>query len=179
MNENRRDLLAYYWERYYPFFFSVLLPIAFWSIGFSVKNKKLEKIIDGSINSASIITGLLFALLGILISIKNSPLVKYVFQKYQTRVYLYIKQTIYSGFLTIIFANLLYVHVSDNPRLISHIIFFLWLGSAIFLLTSSYRIINILMIILANNDIPPERPPGNLMSPEEVEKLKKEVSRKK
>lgn len=182
MNENKRDLILYYWEKYYPFFFSALSIIVFGFIGLSVKTNNLEKIIDGSINLASIITGLLGALLGILISVKDSPLVKYIFQKqHKTRIFSYIKQTIYSGFFTIGFAALLYVHVDKNacPTLISQILLFCWLACATFLLSSSYRIISILMEILANKDIPVERPPGNLMSPEEVERLKKERSRKK
>lgn len=170
------------WETWYPFLISVLLLPAVQLTHFNTQINNVDKIVDASINVASILIGLLGALLGILISIQNSSMVQYVFSTvHRHTIYRYIKQAIFAGICTIGFASSLYVFLGDKQPVnwLSQSILYIWLFSSFFLLLSAYRIIDILMYLLANKDVQLERPRGMELSQQEVEDLKKQNSRGK
>lgn len=180
--EKPRRRLDAYWEAWYPTVVSLVLVTACWRIGFNVSTPNVDKIIDASINLASIIIGLLGALLGILISVKDAKMIDFIFRSvHRDTIYRYIRQSIFAGFLTIGFASVSYIDVGKDARSspIWSMAFFLWLFCATFLLISSYRIIDILMYLLANKDVSVDRPDSVQMNPDEVDELKRQTARNK
>lgn len=180
MRRSRKDFESL-WEAWYPFVISFVLVLVSLVTPFNAGTPHVDKMIDASINLASIVLGLLGALLGILISIKDSSLIAYIFSSvHQHTIYRYVRHSIFGAFLTIAFAAVSYVFVGDSSRIstLSQIIFFLWLFFGLFLLTSSYRIIDILMYLLANKNVLPVRPEGTKLSDEEAEALKRKTGRR-
>lgn len=181
MNYDRRQLRFWaLWEAWYPALLSLILTAGLWWIGLNATTPNVDKIVDASINLASINIGLLGALLGILISVKDAKLIDFIFRSvHRDTVYRYIRQSIFSGFLTIGFGAASYIDMGTVSRSSPtwDVIFLLWLYFSLFLLISSYRIVDILMYLLSNKDISVDRPETDKMSPEEVEKLKRQTGR--
>lgn len=165
-------------ERYYPLLLSVVSTAVLIFVVGANPTLKVEKVIDASINLSSILIGLLGALLGILISIRDTSIVNLLFssQNERHKVYSFIKQAIFLGFLTIIAASFLYVNLEPVTQA-SYYFFNFWLLISVSFLFYSYRILDILLYILSNKDVDLEVPEPLRMETDEAEALKVQLSR--
>jgi hypothetical protein len=175
--KKKRDFSSL-WERWYPLLLSIVSTAVLIFVVGANPTLKVEKVIDASINLSSILIGLLGALLGILISIKDTSIVNQLFSSpnEKDRIYSFIKQAIFLGFMTIISASFLYVNL-EPVKQASYYFFNIWLFLSICFLFFSYRILDILMYILANKDVKLEAPEPMRMPTQDAEDLKSQFTR--
>jgi hypothetical protein len=166
-------------EKYYPPVLSAIVVPILILIGTNPTLENVDKIVDASINIASILIGFHGALLGVLISVQDRAVVKLIFESVKREeIFSFIRYAIFSGFFTLISAATLYVHIKTVTNA-SYYFFNVWLFLAVNFLLSSYRIIDILMYLLSVRDIKIERPPSKIMEKDAAEDLKQQFSRKK
>jgi hypothetical protein len=139
------------------FTFEEIYPIIGGALGFIISvflignciPEEFDKILDASINFSSILTGFVGALIAILFSIKDTELMKYLFKYKKKNVLLhYFKNTVLSGIIIVIFSAILYLR---NNLININIVKFsisVWIFLIIYFILASYRIIDIMMIII-------------------------------
>lgn len=167
-------------EKVYPLGLSLLAVGLLRLAGFTLETSNIGKLIDLSTNLASIIVGLLATLLAIILSLNDAPGVKFVLSSvHKGTIYSYTKYAIASAFIAIVLGAAVYpyVHVGHSPNIPADIVFCLWVGSSINLLLAAYRIINVLLRLLAIKDYPIDRPKRDRMDREAVKKLKEQTGR--
>ncbi|MYL71737.1 hypothetical protein GLW00_12795 [Halobacillus litoralis] len=149
-----------------------------YSISYNYKN--FEKVLDGVITFGSIVVGFLGALLGILVSVRNSGIVKEIFESNnKTVLKIYFNETFIVGFLTIITSISLYI-LKEYDQVASKIVFYFWILFVIWFIPSTYRIINILMTVLFKSNVRDNslRPEGNAVdNHEDREDMKERLKR--
>jgi hypothetical protein len=165
---------------FYPLLFALLMLWLSIEFNFSYKVKNFDKVLDGSITFSSIVVGFLGALLGILVSIKDSNIVKAIFEtkeKYTLR--LYFNETFIIGFAVVILSCTMHV-IREYPSLWTNRIFYFWIIAVTWFLPSTYRIVSILMAVFfkTNNARADERPKGNkIMDEQQREEMKRKLSK--
>lgn len=149
-----------FWERFYPFLISLFFVILMLYLNIGPAVKGFEKVLDGVITFSSIVVGFLGALLAVIMSLSKSEVIKHLYDykleerngegKGKVLFFVYCYQAISSGFITVLFSIFMYVikELSSSSWYITYI-FGLWMFITIFFITSSFRIINILMIVLS------------------------------
>ncbi|MUG44930.1 hypothetical protein [Paenibacillus woosongensis] len=136
-----------------PWCFCCIIVLAALLLGFTYELPKFDKVLDSVITFGSIILGFLSALLGILITIQGSSIMKRIYdEKQDVLLKSYFFESIGSGFIVIIFSTIMHVLI-DDIRPFVRIIFFIWMFSLSLFLFSSYRIISLLMKILFKSDL--------------------------
>ncbi|WAH38630.1 hypothetical protein [Alicyclobacillus dauci] len=148
-------------------------------IGLEITTKNLDKLVDASLNVSSIFIGLLGALLGIVLSIRDAELVQHVMgSDYKSVLFGYIWEAISAGFCTIIFAAVLYVVMGESAPALWwwRIVLGLWSGMAIFMLLSAFLSVRELMTIISNAHLKVARPDSEEMQEDEAEALRNELS---
>lgn len=99
------------WEGFFPYVISIIPFWVIWKWGNGyIQSKNLNDALDAILTVSSLIIGFIGAILPVILSMKNdSKIVKYVFEKDKDKLFLkYIKQTILTGIVLIIFAVSLY-----------------------------------------------------------------------
>lgn len=154
-------------ECFLPIVFTAVATVLLIHYGFNPKLNRFDKIVDGSITFASIIAGFLAAMLGILVSIKESKIVKAIFQSRTKRLLaFYFSESIFLGFLVVGFAGALYL-VMDVDGLKTTVVFVTWTVLLFWFLASSLRIIFVMLLVLFYDEEKNVRPASNRMSDEE------------
>lgn len=144
----------------------VVTPVLLY-YGFKPNLTRFEKLVDGSITFASIIVGFLSAMLGILVSIKESKIVKAIFEhRAKGQLAYFFSESIFLGFVVIGLAGALYL-VMDIKGTMSENVFTAWTGSLLWFLFSSIRIIIVMLLILFHDPAKSRRPDGNNLTEEE------------
>lgn len=135
-------------EKHGPLAISILTACLFGK--FLVKpvlqlGNEIDNIINAVITFASIIVGFLGVFIGILFGMGTSESISLLLEKESGRVKRYFIEPLISGMLVILFGTLLYVREKIS---FADIITALWTGLIIYLIASSFRIINSMMYIL-------------------------------
>lgn len=179
--------MGLFWEKKYPFFLALGLSIILYLIDFSPKVSGFDKVLDGVITFTSIVIGFLAALLAIILSISKSKVMKHLYEHIDESngkniLFSYFKQSIVSGFVLVLLSICMHIiHLQNDSKIYSEIIFWIWTYSAGFFVLTAYRIINVLMTALfvdAKISHTPEPKQRNLMSQDELDDFKKLSSRK-
>ncbi|EHB65251.1 hypothetical protein [Paenibacillus lactis] len=165
----------------------LLLPVALSAIvtpilinfGFNPGLNRFEKLVDGSITCSAIIVGFLAAMLGILVSIKETKVVKAIFSnRTKSQLAVFFSESIFLGFLVIGSAGSLYL-VMDSADTRSTYVFIAWTALLLWFLFSAIRIIIVMLLILFHDTEKNERPEGNALSDEEREQARMMNARKR
>lgn len=136
-----------------PWLVCLIISVVALLLNFSYKAKNFDKVLESVITFGSIILGFLGALLGIIITIKNSDIMQEIHKKEQDKLLKsYFSESLSFGFAVIIFSIILQL-LLDEDLVFASCIFFLWMFSLFVFLFSSYRIVSLLMKILFKADI--------------------------
>lgn len=127
-----------------------------------------DKVLDSVITFSSIILGFLAALLGILITIRNSPIMREIHKEKQDGIIkYYFFESITCGFFVVITSTILHLAIEITNGLVQTL-YIIWTFLVILFTLSSYRIITTLMRLLFKVDVGEERlPKQELNKPEE------------
>lgn len=138
----------------FPYIVSVLLLVIAYFLDWSYKIEKFDKVLDSIITFSSIIIGFLGALLGILITIRDTGIMKKIYSKniYKKELKFYFYETIIIGFIVIVLTTIMYLVMGQEYK-INIIIFYAWLFVATLFFISSFNLILKLMSILFKSDI--------------------------
>ncbi|WP_260286746.1 hypothetical protein [Peribacillus aracenensis] len=148
---------------FYPLFISIIVVVISIRFDFSYTVENFDKVLDGTITFSSIVVGFLGALLGILVSIKDSAIVKSIFDsKEKHTLKRYFNETFIMGFLVVILSCAMHV-LRVYPSITTKVIFYIWLGLTCWFIPSTHRIVNILMSVFfkTNSKDKNERPESN------------------
>ncbi|OTW89022.1 hypothetical protein GVV68_16980 [Bacillus cereus] len=159
------------------FLFGVVVTYIAHIIGFNHKVSNFDKVLDGSITFSSIVVGFLAALLGILISIRDTEIVKEIFRQNEigTLKY-YFNEALILGFITVILSGILHV-VRGNTFLSVTIIFYVWSVGLFWFIASTYRIVHLLMNIFFKSHYNTRRPQPVEDDPDEQEAMRQGLIR--
>lgn len=131
-----------------PWLVSCIISLAALLLNFSYELPRFEKVLDAVITFGSIIIGFLAALLGILITIKNSEIMKEIYNNNQDILLkAYFVEAISSGFIVIILSTIMHLLIG-HKHIFVDVVFFIWMVCLSLFLFSSYRIISLLMKVL-------------------------------
>lgn len=166
----------------YPYLISAIFTVLLFFTGFNYSSNGFEKILDAAITFSSIIVGFLGALLGILISIKDSKIVKDIFdtkEKYTLKHYF--EETFLIGIGIVVLTCSMYVLINIKNKIVIDIFYYSWLFITLLFIPSSYRIISLLMSVFfnSNNDRSDERPEGNDLNKDDLEAMKNNLKKEK
>ncbi|WP_281885716.1 hypothetical protein [Paenibacillus sp. YYML68] len=165
---------------FYPLLLALLLLALAFKFGFNSKVKYFDKVLDGSITFSSIVVGFLGALLGILMSIRDSLIVKAIFATNEKKTLkLYFQETFIIGFAVVISSCVMHV-IREDISLLTDWIFTIWLLVVAWFIPSTYRIVSILMSVFFSSNNSSTRPQGNKTNDITArEQLKKNLTRYK
>lgn len=141
---------------------------------------KFEKVLDTMIIFSSIVTGFLAALLGILVSIRNSEIVKTLFStKTKGIIKYYFYETFILGFSVVVVSGAMYV-LTDYDFDFTIYFFYFWIMIVFWFFPSTYRIVSVLLSIFfrANNNNRNQRPSDNKVNAEERNEMKERLRKK-
>lgn len=161
----------------YPWLFSLIIVYFGYKINFHHSVSNFDKVLDGTIVFSSIVVGFLSALLGILISIRNSEIVREIFEeKEKGTLKYYFYEAITLGFLVV--GTSIVMHVLRGTNItVADIVFYIWNVLIVAFVPSTYRIVSILMSIFFKAGDTNKRPDGNDSSDLEKEERRKRLSK--
>ncbi|NNG67734.1 hypothetical protein [Caldanaerobacter subterraneus] len=172
------------YEKYWPLFLSLIIAFLFFVI---IPNKikipqNFDNFLTAAITFISIILGFLGVALTIILSIRNTELMEFIFQNTsKERLKNYFKNPIISGFFDVIVTIGLYFFdiykdYTITTKLgitVGKCILILWIFLSMYFLFSSYRIIDIVMIIIFKDPKETQkRLPSEKIDPEDEKELK-------
>lgn len=148
----------------------ILSGITLWVMGildFNPQLTRFEKILDGSITFSSILVGFLAAMMGVLVSIKESEVMKRIFDvRSKGLLAFYLSETIFLGFIVVVSTCIMYLFIERTDYQTPFIV---WQISLFWFVTSSIRIIIIMLFILFKSNVSEARPDGNNLTDVERE----------
>lgn len=137
-------------ERIYPVLAGLIgaAGILWFNLGLS-SVKKLDAILNSAITVSSIIIGFLAAMVSVLISISGKRIMKRIREKgAESLLTWYIREAIISGFIVAVFSTILYMFVDYDGKSSVYLLA-TWTFLITYFVLCSYRIINVMMNILA------------------------------
>ncbi|ALC81740.1 MULTISPECIES: hypothetical protein [Bacillus] len=141
--------------------------------------KNLDKVLEGTVNFSAILLGFLGALLGILLSIKDSAIVKAIFNRKGSSILkYYFNESFAVGLLVVALSCVMQIFL-DEKTICAKILFYSWFFFVLFFVISTYRIVKLLMAVffIANEDDVSLRPESNRIGDEERrEQLRQDLS---
>lgn len=159
------------------FIFGLVVTSLAYLIGFNHKVSNFDKVLDGSITFSSIVVGFLAALLGILMSIRDTEIVKELFrQKEMGTLKFYFNEALLLGFATVILSGVLHV-IRQKEGLVVGTTFYAWCVVLFWFIGSTYRIVNILMNIFFKSHYRQGRPQASEGTAEEREATREGLTR--
>lgn len=141
--------------RYYIFVYvlSLIVVVLGFIFEWTYKIEKFDKVLDSVITFSSIILGFLGALLGILITIKDSNIMKKIYKEnHKKTIKFYFSEAIIFGFLVVIVSTILHLFVGSDKNYVQ-CVFFFWIFLTSQFFFSSYRVISTLMHIMFKSDM--------------------------
>ncbi|OEH86212.1 hypothetical protein BHU72_11795 [Desulfuribacillus stibiiarsenatis] len=174
------DMIKLVADWVFPLLIASVLSYITYTLGFDNQVKNVDKLFDNAIMFSSIILGFLGALLGILATIRNSSVVKEIFNSNKENIIKrYFYEAFISGFMIVLLSSILHI-VLEMDRLVTKFLFISWYFSVFYFAISAYRIINILMGILFVSNKNKSRPDSNRIGDSaEREELRKKLTIKK
>lgn len=180
-------------EKWYPLVISVLITlVAFIALPPEIKvSENFDNFLAAVITFGSIILGFLGVVLSILLSIRNTELVEYIFRSVSREILKgYFKKPIIAGFFAIIVVISLYffdsyssvaIIISKNLNItLGKCVISLGIFLNSYFMISSYRIIDIMMyIIFKEPEATENMPRGKKIDPVREQELKEKYKRKK
>lgn len=145
-----KEKLFAFFEKWMPFAMLICSTIVHIYIdtkyNITITNETYDKVLDAMITFFSIMLGFVGVLIGILFSIRNTKLVKKLFDhKSREKVKWYFGEAFLSGFVFIILSVLMYA--KNELPFINHFVSF-WFGLILYSLLCNYRIIKIIMNVV-------------------------------
>lgn len=184
-----RKKIGISFESIYPFCLAIVISgLSHAFLDCASFGDSFDNILNGAIVFSSIIVGFLGTLLAILFSIKNTELVRYIFNHTKKRVFLkYFRNTILSGLAIVIISSLLFLGTSIPDINIKNLnissfkyLFTIWIFLCMYFVLASYRIVNIIMLIIFKDEKASEKKPdGKQLSDDEAKQLKEKLSNNK
>ncbi|WP_282067001.1 hypothetical protein [Bacillus pumilus] len=168
MTENNQNSKWNVVHLIFPIIISGIFLCLFYFLGIDHQLNNFDKVLEGATNFSSILLGFLGALLGILLSIKDSEIVKAIFSQ---KGALWLKYYFYESFITglsvVISSSIMHIFV-DEKTAFAKVLFYVWFFCTVFFIFSTYRIVNILMTVFfkANDSSASARPEGNRLEDE-------------
>lgn len=175
-------------EKYYPLLISILIStLIVIKVEVASISDELKHILEAAITFSSIIIGFLAAMLGIIFSIKDTELMNLILHYDDTKDTFvnYFRKSIISGFTTVIISALLFLgNQIPNIELMQinfeikmlKFSFVLWVFILTYFILSSFRIIDILMIIILDkSNATYKEPKGEELEEDKVKTLKEEL----
>lgn len=171
------------YEKIYPLCLSILsFFISILLIPQGVKVPvNFDNILTAAITFISILLGFLSVALSILLSIKDSEIIRFIF-KYVEREKLkrYFQLPIIVGFLYTILTISLYFYGKYELLRIGKIVLCVWISIGIYFLSSSYRVIDIVLsIIFKDPDATEKTPESDVLDPVREHELKEKYKKKR
>lgn len=156
----------------------ILISVVYFDIDYSIN--KYEKVLDSTITFSSIVIGFLAALLGILVSIKDSDIVKTIFDSVEKGTLKYFfYETFFLGFSVVISSGSMYV-LTGYQFQVTLYFFYVWVFLTFTFFLSTFRIVTLLLSILfrTNNAKAGERPETNkVVNKEKRDQIKKSLTK--
>jgi len=162
-----KDNFSFYFENVYPAVGALIILGIKECFNISFPVEKFDKILDGAINFSSIIVGFIGVLLAILVSIKDTEIIRYIYSYVDKKVFMnYFRTAIITGLAVVVISSIMYIKNNYFLNII-------WTFMVAYFILASYRIIDILLrIIFQDPDITEYSPKGNRLSKEEAERIR-------
>lgn len=136
-----------------PWLLSLIALLLAYLLGFTHTIENFDKMLDAVLTFSSIILGFLAALLGILITIRDTSIIKSLFSNgYKGAIKRAFIEPLTSGLAVVLLTTTFYLYLNVNTFTIN-IIFYTWLFVLCFFVLTSYRLISILIRILFKSDL--------------------------
>ncbi|MCY9508549.1 hypothetical protein M5W68_20575 [Paenibacillus larvae] len=144
------------------------------------KLPNFDKVLDGSITFSSIVVGFLGALLGILISIKDSEIVDKIFRSNErTTLKIFFYEPFLLGVFVVVTSAFMHV-LRAYDTLFSGLIFYIWLFLTIWFFPSTFRVVNTFMSVFFVSNKSSVRPKSNVETdPFRRQELKERLKKSK
>lgn len=177
------ELLGKILSYIYPWAISIFIIIILLTIPFDIshKVKNFSNVLESVVIFSSIIVGFLGALLGILITIKNSKIIKEIDDNNEMRTVRYFfNESLILGFVVILLSIAFQV-LKDYEYDFVQYYFYVWFTITGVFALSSFRIIQLLMNIFFKSNDTNERPESNTSEIDAIqrEKMKKNLTKQK
>lgn len=148
-------------DRVYPYILGLIAIFVSWFFALDPTIKGFDNVLDGLISFSSIVLGFLAALLAIILSISKSPVMNHLYNYTssggnidgKTLLFSYFRSALFTGFATVIIS--IYMFIICNKEVITsfeQLVTYMWIGFAITFISSSYRIVSILMFTLFKHE---------------------------
>lgn len=165
----------------FPWLIPLIIILVTLPLDFTYKIKNFDGVLNSVITFSSIIVGFLGALLGILITIKNTRIIKEIKDNNEMNTLrYYFNEALILGFIVVIMSIIFQVLKDYHFAFVLYFFYIWFVFSAAFTL-SSFRIIKLLMKTFFKSDESEERPSSNVdsINKEEREKMKTELTKTK
>lgn len=166
------------YEKRYPILGAVISSFVCWKCNINfINSKNMSDALNANITIASIVIGFLGAILPVVLGMRNDSIfVKYVFEMDKDKLFLrYIKQTMISAVYSILISMALFFSDLYSNEKFCNYIFYVWIGTLIYLLLCTYRSVkNMIELIFSSDELIPEH-----FKPKDPEKEKQKEERKK
>ncbi|MDU0072628.1 hypothetical protein N1I81_17875 [Bacillus sp. FSL M8-0052] len=149
-----------------PFVICGIAVFILYKLGVDNNIKNLDKVLEGTVNFSAILLGFLGALLGILLSIKDSAIVKAIFnQQGASLLKYYFNESFATGLLVVVLSCVMQIFL-DEETVCAKFLFLTWFFFVLFFVISTYRIVKLLMAVffVANEDDARDRPESNMIN---------------
>lgn len=174
------DRFITFLHKVYPFLIGgVASGVLFWlNIDYKIPN--FEKVLDNATIFSSIVVGFLGALLGILVSIKDTEIVTAIFEtEEKSTLKSYFNETFLLGIVVVLCSSVMQV-LRSQESITTLIIFHIWALISFWFIPSTYRIVNILMSVFFKTNDSKGRPNDeDKLTEEENDKIKSFLSKPK
>lgn len=160
-------------EKWMPFIMLIVVTTLYAYIdkkcSFVITSETYDKILDSMITFVSVVLGFVGVLIGILFSIRNTKLVKMLFEhKSREKLQWYFTESFLSGVIFILLSIAMY---AKNEIMVMNKLVSLWVGFIAYTLLCNCRIIKIIMYIVFYDDNK-ENPKQDKMEIEKRNKLR-------
>lgn len=177
------DRILGFLERFCPSIISIVFTsLIVMNVELTNLPPKFDNILNGVITFSSILIGFIGVLISILLTIKDSNLIRELFKKVQGKILKkYFKFSLISGFLVVLFSLILYfnnrpIFIYKEKQIDISII--LWTLFLSYFAMSSLRIIDIMMHIIFKDHNIEIIPKGEKLSEEKSDALKEKLRKK-
>lgn len=143
-----------YRDKFYPYILGLIALITAYLLKLNPTIKGFDNVLDGTISFSSIMLGFIAALLAIILSISNSPVMDHLYSYVEKGgtvtgkdiLFSYFRVSIFSGFIAVIISIYMFIICQKSSiNIYDKIISCCWIGITVFFICSSYRIVSILM----------------------------------
>lgn len=163
----------------YPWLIPVIIILLTIPYNISYKIKNFSDVLESVVTFSSIIVGFLGALLGILITINNSKIIKEISGNNEMgTVRYFFNETLVLGFIVVLLSIAFQV-LKDYEFAFVKYYFYIWFVFTVTFIISSFRVIQLLMNVFFKAHKTNERPASNVEEINEYqrEKIKQELTK--